>query len=55
MVFLCRRGVDSLQLHPKKPCRAIFLKMRPAFFLSFDSDFKKISVSLQQFLKYKEK
>ena len=38
-----------------KTCRAIFLKMRPAFFLSSDSDFKKISVSLQQFLKYKEK
>jgi len=38
-----------------KTCRAIFLQMRPEFFLSSDSDFKKISVSLQQFLKYKEK
>ncbi len=32
MVFLCRRGIDSLQLHPKKQCRAIFFKMHPAFF-----------------------
>lgn len=54
MVFLCRRGIDSLQLHPKKQCRAIFFKMHPAFFLSSDSEFQKISVSLQQFLNTKK-
>lgn len=36
---------------PSKQCQVIFFKMRPAFFLSSDSEFQKISVSLQQFLK----
>lgn len=55
MVFLCRRGIDSLQLHPKKQCRAIFFKMHPAFFLSSDSKIKKNIRIFAAVFKYKEK
>lgn len=54
MVFLCRRGIDSLQLHPKKQCRAIFFKMHPAFFFHPIANSKNIRIFAAVF-KYKEK